>query len=177
MNSFALVTYVPSPLGAFLDRLRRELIPTCLPHAHVTVLPPRALQADAETAAEQVRNRARELTPFLIRATGIEVFHLTSVVYLAIGQGWPELLEMHNRFNTGEFSSDEPFRYHPHITLAQDISPDQVSEIQELACRRWAEYSGERSFAVEEVAFVQNTTGNCWIDLAFAPLGLSQPVR
>ena len=177
LNSFALVTYIPPPLGPFLDRLRRELTPGCLPHAHVTILPPRALRPDPEAAAEQVRNQARHFTPFQIRASEIEVFHLTSVVYLAVGQGWTELLDMHQRFNTGDFCSDEPFRYHPHITLGQDITPGQVPEIRELAQRRWAEYTGDRSFTVEEIAFVQNTTGNCWIDLAFAPLGVPQPVR
>ena len=42
MNQFALVIYIPDPLGRFLDDLRRELAPDCVPHAHVSVLPPQA---------------------------------------------------------------------------------------------------------------------------------------
>ena len=42
---YALVAYVRSPVGEFVERQRRELHPA-LPHlaAHLTVLPPRLLQ-------------------------------------------------------------------------------------------------------------------------------------
>ena len=40
LNVFALVVYIPDPLGRFLDDLRRELVPHYNPHAHVSVLPP-----------------------------------------------------------------------------------------------------------------------------------------
>ena len=43
LNVFALVVYIPGPLGVFLDELRRELVPHYNPHAHVSVLPPRPL--------------------------------------------------------------------------------------------------------------------------------------
>ena len=36
LNVFALVIYVPGPLGKFLDDLRRKLVPGCNPHAHVS---------------------------------------------------------------------------------------------------------------------------------------------
>ena len=41
VNSFSLVAYIPDPLRKFLDDLRRELVPGCVPNAHVTILPPR----------------------------------------------------------------------------------------------------------------------------------------
>ena len=46
LNIYALVIYVPAPLGRFLDDLRRELVPTYKPRAHVSVLPPRPLAGD-----------------------------------------------------------------------------------------------------------------------------------
>ena len=60
LNVFALVIYIPDPLGRFLDDLRTELVPGCNPHAHVSVLPPRPLAVDwqvAERAGEGVRRQ------------------------------------------------------------------------------------------------------------------------
>ena len=53
LNVFALVLYVPSPLGIFLDNLRRELAPACNPHAHVSLLPPRSVAVSWEEASAQ----------------------------------------------------------------------------------------------------------------------------
>ena len=40
LNVFALVTYIPAPLGEFLDQLRRELVPRDDPRAHVVCCRP-----------------------------------------------------------------------------------------------------------------------------------------
>src|SRR5215472_12727665 len=55
---YALVIYIPDPLGKFLDELRRELVPGCNPHAHVSVLPPRPLAVDWEEASQFARELA-----------------------------------------------------------------------------------------------------------------------
>ena len=36
----------------------------------------------------------------------------------------------------------------------------------ELARRRWREFAGARRFQAAKATFVQNTPGNCWLDLA-----------
>ncbi len=51
-----------------------------------------------------------------------------------------------------------------------------VSEVRDLAERRWREYQGPRVFRAERAAFVQNTVANCWLDLAEYSLG-AVPVR
>ena len=56
--------------------------------------------------------------------------------------------------------------YHPHITLAQELPHEQVAAADELARRRWREFEGERRFRAARATFVQNTPGNCWVDLA-----------
>src|SRR5690242_4420576 len=80
-NVFALVIYIPEPLGSFLDNLRRELVPSYNPHAHVSVLPPRSLLVDWRIAAEQVRVLTESWLPFDIELTGIDVFCETDVLY------------------------------------------------------------------------------------------------
>src|SRR6185295_1158032 len=165
VNSFALVAYLPDPLGKFLDDLRRELVPGCAPRAHVTVLPPRPLSSAPQTAMETLRRLLPDCSPFQIGLAEIEVFPVTDVVYLGIGSGLQNLIEMHRMLNVGPLKYREPFSYHPHITLAQDLTHPQSVELAALTRRRWSEYRGSRAFSVESLVFVQNLGGNLWTDL------------
>lgn len=171
INSFALVTYIPAPLGAFLDDLRRELVPGCLPHAHVTILPPRTLSVTPQDAWKQIYAHLIDLPPFTVGLSRVEMFGTTSVVYVAVERGWSELQRMHTGLDTGPLAFPEPFSYHPHVTLAQELASEQAVEAMETAARRWQEYRGPKSFAVETITFVQNTDRNEWIDLAHLDLG------
>ncbi len=78
---------------------------------------------------------------------------------------------MHATLNSGPLQFDEPHRYHPHVTVAQGLQPDQVAGILETSRRRWAEYRGARGFEVEAITLVQNTLENRWVDLAEFRLG------
>jgi 2'-5' RNA ligase len=171
LNIFALVIYIPGPLGQFLDDLRRELVPGCNPHAHVSLLPPRPLAVEWPVASDQVRDILSSWRPFEVELTGIEIFPVTNVIYLEVGRGAAELRHVHKAMNSGALAFQEPFAYHPHITLAQEIPLDKVAETNDLAHRLWREYGGPRSFPADEAAFVQNSLGNCWIDLAEFALG------
>jgi 2'-5' RNA ligase len=171
LNVFALVIYIPGPLGQFLDDLRRKLVPGCNPHAHVSLLPPRPLAVDWAVASAQVRNVLKDWTPFEIELTGVEAFAVTDVIYLQVGAGAAELREVHQAINTGPLEFEEPFSYHPHITLAQEIARDKVAATSELAHLLWREYTGPRRFLADHAAFVQNSLGNSWIDLAEYSLG------
>jgi 2'-5' RNA ligase len=171
LNVFALVIYIPHPLGLFLDDLRRELVPTYNPHAHVSVLPPRPLGVEWQTASRQVRAVAGRWAPFEVELTGIEIFPVTNVIYIGVGTGEAELRRMHAATNTASLAFEEPFVYHPHVTLAQEIPHGQVKEVYELATRRWKEFAGKRCFLAERAVLVQNTLSDCWLDLAGYPFG------
>ena len=171
LNVFALVIYIPDPLGRFLDDLRRELAPHSNPHAHVSVLPPRPLAMDWQAAAGQARALTEGWAPFEIELAGLQVFPVTNVIYIEIGAGAADLRRMHAAMNTGALEFQEPFPYHPHITLAQEIPPQEVQAIHELARRRWKEYGGGSVFRAERTVFVQNRLDNCWCDLADYSLG------
>ena len=171
LNVYALVIYVPTPLGVFLDDLRRELVPTYKPRAHVSVLPPRPLSVDWKIAAEQVRSLLEGWSPFTIELTEIRVFPVTNVIYLEVGSGASELNEMNAVMNTDGLIFDEPFEYHPHITLAQEVVHERVPDLVHSARQLWTDYRGKRSFRAERVAFVKNTTCNGWVDLAEYSLG------
>jgi hypothetical protein len=174
-NQNALVIYFPDPLARYLDDLRLELVVGCRPRAHVTVLPPRTLQ-DVEAATEQGRAMAVEFSPFEIEAGDVEIFSSTNVIYIGVRRGAQQLRAMHDAMNIGALAYQEPYQYHPHITLAQDFDAADTGRLFALARERWAAYRGPRVLYAESMAFVQNTDG-CWMDLAEFGLSAMSPVR
>jgi 2'-5' RNA ligase len=170
INSYALVSYVPGPLGSFLDHLRQELVPSCMAQSHVTILPPRELSADLDDVSRQLAADLQDFCKFSVEIADVRVFASTSVVYLGLGEGREEIIRMHRALNRSLLRAAENHEFMPHITLAQDLTPEQVPQIAELAKRRWSEFSNPRRFEVDCLTFVQNTVSNCWMDLQRYPL-------
>jgi 2'-5' RNA ligase len=167
INSFALISYLPEPLAGFLDSLRGELVPRCDAKSHVTVLPPRPLATGLpENAWGDLNHLLDGFPPFRVELTSIEVFEGTNVIYLSIGAGYRELEAMHAALNHGPLQFAEPYQYHPHVTLAQQLAPGDVGPAVALARRRWREFPSSHSFIVDRLTFVQNTVENRWADLA-----------
>jgi 2'-5' RNA ligase len=171
LNCYALVSYLPDPLAGYLDQLRKELVPFCSSHAHVTILPPRPLPVDWQTAWSELRPRFRDFRPFEVELQEVCVFDVSSVIYLELGRGSEQFFAMHAAFNQGVTRYDTVYPYHPHVTLAQQITPEQVPGVFDLARKRWAEYEGERRFQVDRAFFVQNTSRDLWIDWDVGILG------
>ncbi|MGC8794837.1 MAG: 2'-5' RNA ligase family protein [Bryobacteraceae bacterium] len=170
INSYAVVTYIPDPLGAFLDDMRRELVPNCIPHAHVTILPARPLSLPAEEAWRLIQRRAEAFPAFEVETGDIEVFENTFVAYVAVKKGWDELVALHDALSQEPLWFVEPYPYHPHITVAQDFDPALLWEIADKARQLWQRYPHPRSFLVDSLTFVQATADNRWLDLAHCEL-------
>jgi 2'-5' RNA ligase len=166
LNVFALVIYIPDPLGRFLDDLRKDLVPGCNPHAHVSVLPPRPLAVEYSVAADQVHGCAASWMPFDITLGDIRIFPVTNVIYIELAKAEDEMYRMHAAMNSKALAFNEPFAYHPHITVAQELAAGDVAAVASRGKELWAGYTGPRTFRAERTAFVQNTLVNCWIDLA-----------
>jgi 2'-5' RNA ligase len=166
INSFSLVSYIPGRLGDFITQLRQQLVEGCVAQSHVTVLPPRPLSIDPHAAEELLRERIAPFPPVQIKISGLTIFEQTSVVFADLSDGREQLLEMHAALNTGPFYFEEPFNYHPHITLAQGFPPEQLYRMFDKASELWAREAPETSFLIDTLVFVQNTVGNRWIDLA-----------
>lgn len=180
VNSYALVSYIPGPLGSFLDTLRQELVCSCRAQSHVTVLPPRPLFTDSSQVIAHLAQGLQQFCPFRLEIAGIEVFPDTNVIYLALGRGASMLQRMHLALNSNELAFEEPYDYHPHITLAQELPPEQVASTLARARNLWAQAPAQRSFEIETLTFVQNSivhaTGeSLWVNLADCPLGRLQP--
>src|SRR4051794_34922883 len=140
INQYAIVTYIPGLLGDFLNELRRELVPGVSGLAHVTVLPPRKLEIAHPEAADLISGQVLGAHAFDIGMAEVQVFDKTDVIYAEIGTGREALLDLHYQLNTDALCSIEPYPYHPHVTLAQNIDHKDVPAMFELAVRRWEEY-------------------------------------
>lgn len=165
INSFALVSYIPEPLAGFLNQLRQELVPNCFLRAHITILPPRPSAADPESDWAQLQQIAKQFRPFEIELKAVEVFPISDVIYVSVGQGAEQLLSMHQAMDIGGLQFREHYSYHPHVTLAQDLKPDELDELIRVARRRWTESKLTRTFRVERITFVQSSSRKTWVDL------------
>jgi 2'-5' RNA ligase len=165
VNQYALVSYIPEPLGGFLDKLRLQLAPGCKPHAHVTILPPRQLSASVEQVETEIHDLSSRFHAFEVKLGSVQLFETTEVIYLEVDGGARQLRQMHQTLNRGAAYFDEPYDFHPHITLAQNLPHEHVAEILKLARESWSGWKGSISFPVGELFFVQNTEQNTWLDL------------
>jgi 2'-5' RNA ligase len=176
VGQFALVAYIPDPLARFLDDLRIELTPGCRPHAHVTILPPRPIFDDLKATIQQIAEDIKGIGPFRIDLGEIEMFEASHVVYLGLAEGANELRQLYRALNCGCLQYAENFPYHPHITIAQNILPEDAVRIAPLARERWAQYDGPRSFMVSALSFVQHVAPSIWADVAALPLDVEVPM-
>jgi 2'-5' RNA ligase len=173
---FALVAYLPDPLARFLDDLRIELTPGCNPHAHVTILPPRPIHDELKGIVRQLTDDLKGSVPFRVDLGEIEIFEATHVIYLGLARGGSELRRLYGALNCGCLKYNENYPYHPHLTIAQNIPPEDTERLAPIARERWAQYRGPRTFVVSELSFVQHVAPLIWADVAALPLGVEVPV-
>jgi len=170
---YALVAYVRNPVGEFVENLRRELHPA-LPHlaAHVTILPPRHLQASESSALEILEVHCSKVEPFEITLGDVETFTpITPTIFIRVERAAYRMRELHDRLNTKMLSSHEEWPYMPHLTIVKMAAEEQAQRALAVARDRWADYPGTRRIRVEELTFVREAQENCWVDLAPVPLG------
>jgi len=170
---YALVAYVKSPVGEFVENLRRELHPD-LPHlaAHLTILPPRPLRGTESQALQEIERICGEAEPFEVTLDGVETFiPATPTVYLRVAHAASRLRELHDQLNTQSLSFVEEWSYLPHVTIAKMAAEPAAQEAFRTAQERWAKYLGSRRIMLERLTFVREESPNCWVDLAPVLLG------
>ena len=173
INQYALVAYIEGKLGDFLLTLRQEIVAGCKLRSHVSILPPRPLAGSEAQAVEFIQIYSHRLAAFEVVLDAIEKFPVTNVTYVSIAAGVADLHATHGIMNAQALQYVEPYAYHPHITLAQDIPEAHQAEALHLCQARWKEFTGPRHFPVETLTFVQNTMTCGWLDLAAAKLEMA----
>ncbi len=171
----ALVSYINDPLGSFLDSLCRELVPGAKPHAHISILPPRPLSCEPTCASQEIARLTEEFQPFDVTLGDVEVFPVSHVIYVSIAHGHEHLRRLHSVLNHGQAQYRECFPYHPHVTLAQELSLEAVPGKLELARKRWRGSEHDHVVHINTLSFVQNLNSD-WVDLQELPLGNASAV-
>jgi 2'-5' RNA ligase len=169
---YAAVAYVRSPVGIFVEQLRRELHPAHThADAHLTVLPPRPLCGTEQQALDTLMEVCHGIAPFDVTMGDVETFApLTPTVFIRVARGAYRVRELRDSLNLGALCFQEPWPFMPHLTIIKADSNDEASQALEVARRRWSEYSGTRKVRVAKLSFVKGT-GERWLDLAAIQLG------
>ncbi|HZQ96394.1 MAG TPA: 2'-5' RNA ligase family protein [Candidatus Sulfotelmatobacter sp.] len=172
---YALVAYVNSPAGEFVESLRRELHPD-LPQiaAHLTILPPRPLQGTESAALALLQRVCGQEEAFSVTLGPVETFiPVTPTVFIRIESAAPRMRDLHDKLNTEVLRFQEEWPYIPHLTIAKMSAEPPAQTAFEIARRRWEEYQGSRRILLERLTFVREESPDCWVDLAPILLGRS----
>lgn len=174
-GSYAVVAYIPEPLGSFLNAMRAELAPGCALRSHITILPPRRLAAEPEALEAELERLTRNVSEFEVALGDVEVFPSTGVIYLALSGGGQSVGQTHAALNHGVLYAGDCFPFHPHVTIAQSLGAAPFAEVLAAARRKWQECPYSRQFAVEDLVLARNVAPDRWEDLSrhrLAPVSL-----
>jgi 2'-5' RNA ligase len=170
---YALVAYIKTPVGEFVENLRRELHPE-LPQlcAHLTLLPPRPLQGSEASALQALARICGQAEPFEVVLGEMESFvPVTPTVYIRVAHGALRLHQLHDAMNQTALAFREEWPYIPHVTIAKMANEPAAGQALTIARERWQQYSGGRRILLDRLTFVREDAPNCWVDLAPVPLG------
>ena len=153
-GTFALVSYIPDPLGSFLHGLRQSLPGEDTPQPHVTILPPRPLKLPVDAASQQVKDILSRFSAFAVELSSIRSFGETKILYLDIGEGNRVLYDLHSALNAGDLAHDELFTFRPHLTLAGPIPEPDMKRFRRKAETAWHSVTCPVRFVMEEIVFL-----------------------
>ena len=172
---YALVAYLRSPAGEFVENLRRELHPD-LPHlaAHLTILPPRPLRGSENSALQLLDRICGQEEPFEVTLGGVETFcPVTPTVYIRVDASAFRMCDLHRKLNTEVLEFREEWAYIPHLTIAKMSAEAPAQSAYQIARERWQNCTCSRRILLEKLTFVREESPNCWVDLAPVVLGRS----
>jgi 2'-5' RNA ligase len=129
---------VPEPFGAALQAFRVSLgdVPARQIPTHITLVPPAEVTEDALDRIEvHLRQAATRQQPFRVRLRGTGTFRPVSpVVFVGVVEGISGCETLAAATRSGPLALETRFPYHPHVTVAHDVAPDQLDQaFSELA--------------------------------------------
>lgn len=130
MATIGVAIPIAEPFGSELQKFRAEFgdpmaasIPT-----HVTLLPPTEI-ADAALATidEHLLAVAARFPSFRIRLRGTATFRpISPVVFVPLAEGISSCEVLQSQVRSGPLAVDLRFPYHPHVTVAHDLTKDAL---------------------------------------------------
>jgi 2'-5' RNA ligase len=167
---YAAIAYVRSPVGIFVEALRRDLHPAHThADAHITVLPPRPLRGSEPQAVELLGRVCQSIAPFEVTMDHVETFvPVTPTVFLRVAEGAYRLRELHDQLNHGALAYDEPWTYMPHLTIVKTDESDEALQALEISRQRWSQYTDSRKLRIKSLTMVKGI-GERWVNVATVP--------
>ena len=153
-----IVIAVPEPMAGELRAARASFgdpMAAVIP-AHITLVTTTET-SDWDATLRHVREVAAAQEPFRVTLQGTSSFRPVSpVVYLNVAEGFDECIGLHKEFQSGPLARDLPFPFHPHVTVAHDVSEQSMDE----AVRQLGGYSA--SFTVDRVGLYEHDAAGLW---------------
>ncbi|MGF9660274.1 2'-5' RNA ligase family protein [Arthrobacter crystallopoietes] len=154
-----VVIAVPEPMAGELESWRASFgdpLAAVIP-PHITLVTTTPVQ-DWEETARHVRRIARCQAPFRITLRGTGTFRPVSpVVFLRIAEGFDECVDLHGKLQSGPLQRDLEFSFHPHLTVAHDVSQAGM----DAAEAKLADYAS--SFMVSSMGLYEHDQSGVWI--------------
>lgn len=156
--SVGVVIPLPEPLCSELRAVRATLgdpVAQIIP-PHITLVTG-AVATDWSAAREHVRHIAAGSRPFRITLRGTASFRpVTAVVFLQVEEGFDECVDLHRALQSGPLNSTTEFDFHPHLTIAHDLSARQL----DLALEKLGGYSAK--FPVDRIGLFEHDADGLW---------------
>ncbi|KNC19781.1 2'-5' RNA ligase [Arthrobacter sp. RIT-PI-e] len=149
---------IPEPLAGALESWRASFgdpMATVVP-PHITLITTTPA-SDWPAMAQHVRAVASRQHPFLVRLRSTGSFRPVSpVVYLKVDEGFDECVRLHEELQSGPLERAPEFPFHPHVTVAHDVSDAGMDAAeQQLETFR-------ASFEVRSVGLYEQLPSGLW---------------
>jgi len=122
---------IPDPYGTEIDSARLGYEPSMghMP-AHITLMPPVDVDSDVLPGViDHLSAVSSLLTPFEVELHGTGTFQPVSpVVFIALARGISFCERAEAQVRTGLLGVETRFPYHPHVTLAHDVSEELLAQ-------------------------------------------------
>lgn len=160
---------VPDPWGEELQEQRAAFgdslawtIPT-----HITLLPPTQIaEGRMVRVDEHLRGVAESAAPFDVGLGGSDTFRpVSQTSFVVVQQGAAQCTALADRVRGGPLKRSLTFPYHPHVTIAVDLSDEQHDHAEK-------ELAGFRlSFPVSGIERYELAEHGVWESVSVFPLG------
>lgn len=145
---------IPEPHGPVLQAKRAEFndpLADSIP-AHVTLLGPTEV-TDTELAAlvAHLEQIGADASPFSMVLRGTGTFRpVSDVVFVQVAQGISDCERLEQRIRSGRWARELVFPYHPHVTVAHDVSVVDLDRAFEDLAAYHAAFDVERFWLYQQ---------------------------
>lgn len=158
---------IPPPYGPVLQAARADFGDPQAEHIppHITIVGPTVVPADLSPIVDHLTAVGREHRPFPVLLRGTGTFRpVSDVVFVQVAQGISECERLERAVRTGPLDQQTKFNYHPHVTVAHDLTAAALD-------RAFAELADfEAQFTVDAMHLYEFGADEVWRPVRDVPL-------